>query len=67
MNKRLSDQMGTLLKSYQKHKKLMNMLAIAVVVVIAATGIVISLPADTATVELICGQEEHTHTEDCYD
>ncbi len=67
MNKRLSEQMESMVKGYQKHKKLMNILAIAVAVVIAATGIVMSLPASTATVELICGQEEHAHTEDCYD
>ncbi len=66
MNQRLSEQMDHLMHGYRKNKKMMNILLIAIVVVAAATGLVMSHPATTATVELICGQEEHTHTDSCY-
>ncbi len=66
MNQNMTEQIQSLLLKNKKRKRQLLTLMIAAVVVVAATGISMSLPATTATPEVICGLEEHQHTESCY-
>ncbi len=66
MNKTLSEQIRTLLISYKKNEKRSLILILAAFLVIGVTALGMSMPAITATPELICGQEEHVHGDSCY-
>ncbi len=67
MNQNLSEQIQSLLNKNKKRRKQLVTLFAAMIVVIGATAIGLSLPATTATPEQICGYEEHTHSDSCYE
>ncbi len=67
MNRQLSKQVRSILSGYQKHRRLTNILLIATIFVAAGTGLMLSMPASTATPELVCTRTDHTHTEECYE
>ncbi|MGI6057116.1 MAG: hypothetical protein ACOYBD_09080, partial [Bilifractor sp.] len=50
-----------------RRKRFQRIVSLLAVAVLSFTTIGLVLPANTATAELICGKEEHTHSEDCYD
>lgn len=47
----------------KNRRRLISLLSV-VVLIATTTGLV--LPANTATAQIICGKEEHTHTDACY-
>ena len=47
----------------KKRRRLISLLSVFVLIA-TTTGLV--LPANTATAQIICGKEEHTHTDACY-
>ncbi len=51
---------------HKKNRQRKFVLGSAAAAVLVATSVVMSLPAITATPELVCGMEEHTHTDACY-
>ncbi len=50
-----------------RRKRFQRIVSLLAVAVLSFTTIGLVLPANTATAELICGKEEHTHSEECYD
>ncbi|MDD6685850.1 MAG: hypothetical protein PUE47_08740 [Lachnospiraceae bacterium] len=50
----------------QQRKKRRRFTSILCVFVLAVTTVGLVLPANTATAAVICGKEEHTHTDACY-
>ncbi len=66
MNKTLSEQVREFLTKHRQDQKRLIGLFLTVILVLGSTGLAMSLPATTATPELICGQTEHFHNEKCY-
>ncbi|MST81111.1 hypothetical protein [Bilifractor porci] len=50
----------------RQRKKRRRFTSLLCVFVLAATTVGLVLPANTATAAVICGKEEHTHTDACY-
>ncbi len=50
----------------QQRKKRRRFTSLLCVFVLAVTTVGLVLPANTATAAVICGKEEHTHTDACY-
>ena len=50
----------------QKRKKMRRFTSLLCAFVVAVTTVGLVLPANTATAMVICGKEEHTHTDACY-
>ncbi len=50
----------------QKRKKMWRFTSLLCAFVVAVTTVGLVLPANTATAMVICGKEEHTHTDACY-
>lgn len=59
-------QLAGMVRSSKRRKLHTRLMAVAVAIVIAVTGAGMMMPANTATAEIICGKEEHTHSKDCY-
>ncbi len=66
MDSSLSNHIRSFRDRHKKNRQRKFILGTAAAAVLVATSVVMSLPAITATPELTCGLEEHTHTDDCY-
>lgn len=55
------------LKNHEKHKKYIALLLVLSIVVSFAVPFSLIMPAVSMTGELICGMEEHIHSDECYE
>ncbi len=55
------------LKDHEKHKKYLALLLVLSIVVSFAVPFSLIMPAISMTGELICGMEEHIHSDECYE
>ena len=55
-----------MVKSSRRRAVRKRIVAVLAAFIVAFTGVGMVLPANTATAQLICGKEEHTHTDACY-
>lgn len=55
-----------MVKSSRRRTVRKRIVAVLAAFIVAFTGVGMVLPANTATAQLICGKEEHTHTDACY-
>ncbi len=61
-----SNWIDSIVKKHKLDSRKKKILVTAIALVLVVTAVIMRLPASTATAELICGQEEHTHTDSCY-
>ncbi len=69
MNSSFYKQIKEKLEQHEKHQKMSVWVGAAAAIVLGGTALFMSMPATTASSELICGEKEgagHTHTADCY-
>ncbi len=64
MSKNQSGKSSKFVKIIKQHSN--SLLLLAVILVVVVTFVSLSLPAATATPQLICQKEEHTHNDACY-
>ena len=62
----LLQQAIKLTKQYRRRKHWQQFVRITAAVVVFFTTYALVLPAITMEKETLCGQQEHTHTEECY-
>lgn len=67
MSNSFNDQIRREIDRIKRRKKHNRMIASASAIIAVITMLASSMPATTATAKLLCGKEEHVHTEDCYE
>ena len=66
MNSSLTNHTKNALQKQKRKKRWQKVLSVLVAVVVFVTTYMLILPAITLENNVVCGKEEHTHTEDCY-
>ena len=66
MNSSLTNHTKNALQKQKRKKRWQKVLSVLAAVVVFVTTYMLILPAITLENNVVCGKEEHTHTEDCY-
>ncbi len=66
MKERIETKLQKRIYQKKRMKRIQEMILFVAVITLVMTGVMMAKPASTATPELICGMEEHTHTDHCY-
>lgn len=66
MNSTLMRHVKKILQNYRRKKTWQKVVTVMAAVVVFITTYMLILPAITMEADLVCGKEEHTHTEECY-
>ncbi|MDY2813406.1 MAG: SpaA isopeptide-forming pilin-related protein [Dorea sp.] len=66
MNSTLMRHVKKILQNYRRKKTWQKVVTVMAAVVVFITTYMLILPAITMEANLVCGKEEHTHTEECY-
>lgn len=67
MNSTLMRHVKKILQNYRRKKTWQKVVTVMAAVVVFITTYMLILPAITMETNLVCGKEEHTHTEKCYE
>ena len=66
MSSSLTNHTKNALQKHKRKKRWQKVLSVLAAVVVFVTTYMLILPAITLENNVVCGKEEHTHTEDCY-
>lgn len=66
MNKELENEVGKMKKRRKNASRSKRVISVVALITIICTVAVMTFPAFTLTRGIICGMEEHTHTDECY-
>lgn len=66
MNSTLMRHVKKILQNYRRKKTWQKVVTVMAAVVVFITTYMLILPAITMEANLVCGKEEHAHTEECY-
>ena len=66
MSSSLTNHTKNALQKQKRKKRWQKVLSVLAAVVVFVTTYMLILPAITLEYNVVCGKEEHTHTEDCY-
>lgn len=66
MNRRIDKKAAVFLRRKRTRKAWQKAVGVMAAVVVFCTAYALILPAITLSTQVVCGQEEHAHTEDCY-